>query len=66
MRGDLLEYAEKLTQPIPASKEQGEAWIVTTVVGDMVRAKCADAFQWRQAHYVARMRLIRRKRQNHD
>lgn len=66
MRGDVVEYAEKLRQPIPASREHDELWIVTTPCGDMVRCKCDGAENWRQAHYVARLRLVRRKKRNDE
>ncbi len=61
MPGDCVEYVEQSTQPIPQSKEHGEIWIVTSVVGDMVCTKCDRAENWRQAHYTNSMNLISRK-----
>jgi len=57
---DVVAYAEKWQQPIPSHRERSETWIVTSVIDDMVRAKCEGAEQWRQAHYVKDLRLIRR------
>jgi hypothetical protein len=40
------------------SKEDHEIWIVTTLCGDMVRAKCMDAENWRQAFFIRNMETI--------
>jgi hypothetical protein len=59
-RGDILEYAEVLTQPIPPHREQKELWVVIFACGDMVRCKALDAPAWKQAHYIHQMRLVQR------
>lgn len=61
-RGDVIVH-ERMAQPVGAvalSKEEQQTWVVTSVVGDMVRCKCQDAEGWRQAHYTNQMRLVRR------
>jgi hypothetical protein len=62
-RGDTV-AAERYFEPVGSvalSAEEKQTWVVTSVVGDMVRCKCLDADGWRQAHYVDSMRLISRK-----
>lgn len=62
MRGDFI-YHQRLKEAVGVvalSKEEQQTWIVTGVYDDMVRCKCADAENWRQAHYVKQMCLMRR------
>lgn len=63
LKGDRI-YHQRLKEnigAIPPSKEEQQTWIVTSLCGDMVRCKCDGAENWRQAHYVAQMCLMRRK-----
>jgi len=61
LRGDVVVYNEVFHQPVPPSREERETWIVTSLCGELVRCKCQGAERWRQAHYVKRLKLIRRK-----
>lgn len=61
--GDTIEHDPDFVNTCVPHKEHGEEWIVTSICLDMVRAKCSEAFTWRQAFYTKHMRLVNRKGQ---
>lgn len=51
-RGDTIVTVKyKETSPFKSAEDR-TIWIVTTLLGDMLRAKSLDADSWRQAHFT--------------
>lgn len=58
-RGDCIHHAEE--DRFNTNEENKHCWFVMSIAGEMVRCKCEGAEVWRQAFYIAQMRLIHRK-----
>lgn len=57
-KGDIIDHAEDVHHP-----EAEQLWVVTSLCGDMLRAKCFRAPAWRQAFIISGMKLVHRKGQ---
>jgi hypothetical protein len=61
-KGDVIGTCESL-RPKEVRDEHpinDQTWVVTTVCHDMVRAKCLNAPNWREAFFTGQMTLIKR------